>query len=255
MLTFIKPFIYNQQTVMKTKLAIIIPCYNEANRLNIQEFNDFLSQNPTITFIFANDGSQDDTLKVLENICAINANASLLDFKENAGKAETVRKSLKAAQEKITCEYYGYFDADCATPLYEILNVTNLTQQNRYKMILCSRIKRLGANVERKFSRHLLGRSFATFASLVLKLPVYDTQCGAKILHHSTIESVTSEKFISKWLFDIEVIFRVLKCPSQANEFYEYPLSKWHDIAGSKLKIMDFIKAPLELLKIWVKYR
>jgi hypothetical protein len=35
----------------------------------------------------------------------------------------------------------------------------------------------------------------------------------------------------------------------------EVPLNEWVEVGGSKLKVMDFIKVPLELLKIRRHYK
>lgn len=99
-----------------------------------------------------------------------------------------------------------------ATPINELLLIFDKIQSSdHFKIALGSRLQRLGANIERKDLRHYLGRIFATFASIILKLIVYDTQCGAKILHQSIISITCNEVFISKCLFDVEIVARVIK--------------------------------------------
>ena len=66
------------------------------------------------------------------------------------------------------------------------------------------------------------------------------------------------EKFISRWFFDVELLFRIKKTTLfQENEniIYELPLDTWHDVGGTKLKIKDFFLAPWELIKINCYYR
>ena len=123
-------------------------------------------------------------------------------------------------------------------------------------MILCSRIKRLGASVERNRKRHILGRVFSTFASIILKLPVYDTQCGAKIVCTSVIDDAFEHTFITKWLFDIEIIARLRnKYPEKIlHILFEHPITQWKDVSGSKLKLKHMLKVPFELIKIKRKY-
>jgi len=115
----------------------------------------------------------------------------------------------------------------------------------------------LGAQVKRKNSRHYLGRIFATVASKILKLPVYDTQCGAKLYKKNIVLQLFEEQFITKWLFDVELLARYINLFGRGNaieKIYEFPVFRWEDVGASRLKIIDFIKAPLELWKINKKY-
>jgi hypothetical protein len=68
---------------------------------------------------------------------------------------------------------------------------------------------RLGAQIERSFVRHVLGRVFVTVASSLLKLYAYDTQCGAKLFRRDAVGSLFGGEFVSRWLFDIELYLRL----------------------------------------------
>jgi hypothetical protein len=127
-------------------------------------------------------------------------------------------------------------------------------------MIIGSRVKLLGRHIERRPSRHYLGRFFATAASAVLGLAVYDTQCGAKLFRASSAISFFQQPFCSRWIFDVEIIARLIQArrgkesrqPEQV--IYEVPLLAWKDIPGSKLKYSDFVRAAWELLRIRNRY-
>ena len=86
---------------------------------------------------------------------------------------------------------------------------------------------------------HYLGRVFATFASITIGLPVYDTQCGFKVFNHQLAYEIFSKNFISKWIFDVELF---LRAKSKDTFFKEIPLKYWVDISGSKLKKQTFYK-------------
>lgn len=236
---------------------IVIPCYNEAERLSIQSFIDFVVSNPSISFLFVNDGSSDNTFEILDGIVKNNSNLYLLNLEHNSGKAEAVRKGMIFGVEKFNPKMIGFWDADLATPLNEIINFIRIMDVHDFDVVTGLRLMRLGARVRRSTKRHYLGRVFATVASNILRLPVYDTQCGAKLYKATIVPILFEEKFITRWLFDVEILARYL-CHfgyKEAKEnIYEYPLYQWMDVGQTRLKKSDFFKAPVELLKIKRKY-
>jgi hypothetical protein len=92
---------------------------------------------------------------------------------------------------------------------------------------------------------------------MTLKMPVYDTQCGAKLVRRELAEIIFREKFISRWLFDVELIARIVAKFGHFKAIgciYEFPLNIWTDEGKSKVKISDFLRAPYELILIRHKY-
>ncbi|WP_336066767.1 glycosyltransferase [Mesoflavibacter sp. CH_XMU1404-2] len=240
------------------KITIIIPCYNEEKRLNIPVFLDYSKNNPDIDFLFVNDGSTDRTAQILIDFCKTVPSFTFLDLEQNKGKAGAIREGVLSLKENNPYDFIGYFDADLATPLFEINNfIEQIEKRKGMLFIMGTRFARMGASINRKASRHYIGRIFATLVSIILKIPVYDTQCGAKIIHKSVVFDIFREPLITKWLFDVELLARLEKLLGykQAKQvILEVPLQQWDEIAGSKLKPIDFLKAPIELLRIWKNY-
>src|SRR5450755_2330812 len=243
-------------------LCLVIPCYNEARRLDVESFRAFLDTSPDVQFLFIDDGSRDSTVEVLESLCAgFESRAAILRCQVNGGKAEAVRRGMLHALDHSQAKFFGFWDADLATPLKagpQFLEV--LEQRPDIEMVFGARVKLLGRHVERIAVRHYLGRVFATAVSTVLRLPVYDTQCGAKIFRATPLtRQVFAEKFLSKWVFDVEIIARYLNLYRTAGRrlegaIYEYPLDAWIDVAGSKVRPRDFFTAFLDVVRIKLKY-
>jgi glycosyltransferase involved in cell wall biosynthesis len=199
------------------------------------------------------DGSRDRTKEVLRSLAAEHDNVECLILEQNSGKANAVREAMLSLKDNGDYQYVGYWDADLATPFDQV--DLFLSQIDNQDFVLGSRLNRLGAKIERKWYRHILGRVFATLASLSLGIAVYDTQCGAKFIKRNLIESLFTERFISYWLFDVELLFRLKNLAEfDQGKLLEIPLFKWKDVAGSKLALKDFIKAPMELLKMVLHY-
>lgn len=234
------------------KTAIIIPCYNEGSRLKSDEFLDFLKNRLELNFIFVNDGSKDNTLDIINKIAEESPQCHAVDQDKNWGKAFAVFTGFNTALKK-DYDYIGFWDADLATPLDMIPEFTDLLDKGNFDAVFGCRIKRLGADIQRHISRHYSGRIMATLISKVLKLGVYDTQCGAKIFRvNETLKNAFSTPFKTKWVFDVELIARLQKISKGnfAEKIYEYPLAVWHDVDGSKIKFRDGFVALYDLLKI-----
>ena len=109
----------------------------------------------------------------------------------------------------------GFFDADLATPLGTIDDfLAVLRTRPDVEFVLGSRVMLMGRDIRRKATRHYVGRVFATAVSLALDLPVYDTQCGAKVLRaNAATATLFDTPFRSPWIFDVELIARYLRLP------------------------------------------
>lgn len=237
---------------------IVIPCYNEEKRLSEKAFAEYADTHKGISFLFVNDGSNDSTLSTLQRLVSQNDRMHLLDLPGNVGKAEAVRRGFLHATTQFNAELIGFWDADLATPLSEIEAMISSMERGGYDIVTGLRLMRLGAQVWRKKTRHYTGRCFATVASMLLDLPVYDTQCGAKLFKSGIVPQLFTEPFITKWLFDVELLARYKKLFGKAQtikQVYEHPVMAWVDVSGSRLRSHDFVKAPKELWKIWRKYK
>ena len=190
--------------------GIVVPCYNEEERLQLSEFSRFFKTDNTTFFCFVDDGSTDGTKKIVADFVKKNperAQSVFLSF--NQGKAEAVRQGIKTLLKTHKFQFVGYWDADLATPLSTIPEFIGKFQSSRSLVAVCgSRILRLGASIHRSVFRHYFGRVFAMVASNILNIPVYDTQCGAKLFRTEHAELIFSKPFLSRWFFDVELFAR-----------------------------------------------
>ena len=234
------------------KIALVIPCYNESTRLNAQAFKSFEKTTPEIDFYFVNDGSKDHTLEILHRHFEKD---HVIDLQPNRGKGEAVREGMEKVFHKDQYDYIGFLDADLSTPLEELQSFLAFCKKG-FKVIIGSRILRLGGNIERKWYRHYPSRVSATLISNALELPVYDTQCGAKLFHKSLIPLIIKEPFLSKWIFDVEIFFRLKKHSSlKLEDYQEIPLRRWSDVGDSHVRFKDFIRSLMDLIQMIIKYR
>ena len=244
------------------KTVIVVPCYNEAHRLPKKTFQDFLSTSCDITLIFVDDGSTDATLSMLEELRGHHSDrVQVLHREVNAGKGEAVRQGMLQALGLPDADFVGFWDADLATPLAAVSDLLQvLLDHPEIQMVFGARVKLLGRYIERLPIRHYLGRVFATVVSVLLRMPVYDTQCGAKIFRVTPVlRQLLTGSFCSRWVFDVEILARFIRlhggdAVGASGMIYEFPLYCWRDVAGSKVKPADFFRAFSDVVKIYNRY-
>jgi glycosyltransferase involved in cell wall biosynthesis len=243
--------------MVERPITVVVPCFNEAGRLRLTEFRNYAATHPDVRFLFVDDGSTDSTRRLL----AIEArnhpdSAMLLPLEKNAGKGEAVRLGMLKAIEEGT-RFVAYWDADLATPLEEMTRMVEcLGKGPEISCVMGARVRLLGRNIQRKAVRHYLGRIFASAASWVLRIPVYDTQCGAKLFRVTDdLQSALARPFRSRWIFDVELLARLSELYGNDAEkrMVEYPLRTWQDIGGSRLRAKDFFRAAFNLLELWLR--
>lgn len=240
---------------------IVVPCFNEEGRFCAGEFSRFVDSTPGVDFLLVNDGSRDGTLGVLQSLRRQRPNRiSVLNLEKNVGKAEAVRQGfLTAFSWQQDC--VGFLDADLATPLAAIPQLRDVLQRRAdIDIVIGARLPLQGRRIERRPIRRFLGGLFAAWASWILGVSIRDTQCGAKLFRSTAgAQRLFTDPFCSRWIFDVELLarrVRDLRATGQSTNslVYELPLDDWREIAGSKLKSGDFVKAARELFQIYFKY-
>lgn len=238
---------------------MIIPCFNEEHRFKQEHFLDYFHHNPAIDFCLVNDGSTDGTEKLLAQLRKVDEKRiCCYTLEKNTGKAEAIRQALLYLSAKNGYDYIGYIDADFAAPLTQINHILSYFNGHlTHSIIAGSRVKRLGATIKRSSSRHYLGRVFATVASVLLRLPIYDSQCGLKLIEAQAAKELFAAPFKTKWLFDLELWFRLRNLVGIEKillQTIEVPLNDWQEKSGSKIKFKHMLSVPVDLFRIHKAY-
>lgn len=244
---------------MKNKyfLIVVVPCFNEAKRLELIKWIEYIQSHPDYFFIFVNDGSHDETAIELEKLSP-NNNLKILDHQNNQGKADAVFSGISFATMHYDYEFIAFIDADLSVPLCEIDRFSNILISNPDLVLaLGSRVQMLGKKIKRNLMRHYVSRVIATFVCKILDEPVYDTQCGLKVFRKNIIKNVFNEPFISRWLFDLEILarYKVVNGSKEFNEkLIEVPVIEWIEKENSNVSYLHFFSILSDLIKIKRKY-
>jgi SAM-dependent methyltransferase len=246
-----------RRTATPGACTVVVPCFNEADRLDPAQLGTLIEA-AGAHVLAVDDGSTDGTADMLDKLAAPDPERmSVLSLGANRGKGEAVRQGLIEAIAS-GADIVAYCDADFATPPEEIARlVATMRADDGIDVVLGSRVAMLGSDIRRSVFRHYSGRIFATASSLVLGVPVYDTQCGAKVLRVTpALRRALEAPFVTRWVFDVELLGRLLRDrdPSDPSagrgRFVEVPLVRWSEPGGSKLTLASRLRAAADLARI-----
>ena len=239
-------------------VGVVIPCYNEEERLSRALFQDFIDKNLGYHLCFVNDGSTDNTLEVLEKLRKGNEESiSIYNCEKNGGKAEAVRQGILHLMDTKEFDYLGYLDADLSTDFRDFKDLVDTLGNSDFKIVSGSRIDRMGANIAKESSRKLISMTINMIIQKILGMSFKDTQCGAKIMNREIASTMFNKKFKTKWLFDVEIFMRMRKKYGKQKVqqlICEQPLKRWIHADGSKLSMKDSVKIVGQLAQIAIHY-
>lgn len=244
---------------MNSGILLVIPVFNEANRWNNDYFLRLASEvQGGADFLFVNDGSSDTTQILIEELCSKSGRFNFLVSERNLGKAESVRNGFLFGISK-GYQGVGFLDADGAFHSVDVVKIVKLfsdkTSSNQeFKAIWSSRISLAGRSIKRSKLRHLFGRLISTLIVGGSGFMPWDTQSGLKIfmVDHNFV-TIISERFRTRWFFEVELIQRHKKVFSINLNVWEEPLDYWSDIKGSKINLKQYFFIFAEVLFIVMK--
>ncbi len=248
----------NNGLIREKCIGVVIPCYNEEDRLLSDEFTAFVYANVGYHLCFVNDGSTDKTLEVLNKLSEGREDyISVYNCEKNGGKAEAVRQGVLHLAQNSELDYIGFLDADLSTDFQDFDDLVKTIETTKYKIVSGSRISRMGANITKQSARQIISLTINYIIRKILGMNFKDTQCGAKIIDKDVIPILFNDKFITRWLFDVEMFLRMKKhFGEKAKSFIcEQPLKRWIHADGSKLSMRDSLKIAFQLTKIASHYR
>jgi len=241
--------------------VLVIPCHNEALRLDIGRIYAMLEREPDWHFLFVDDGSTDGTALMLEELRrSFRDQVLVLTLPQNAGKAEAVRQGLlHALDQQPSPAYVGYLDADFSTPPEALEPFRDLLQRRKdLQGVIGVRLELGGRHIKRELHKTVLNKTLAWLSSAVMGVRFRDPTCGAKLLRASPeLRSALHRPFLSRGIFDVELISRLGLYYDRAGlgplewSLYEYPLDQWNDVGGSHRKLDDYFDALWDLGKIF----
>lgn len=157
----------------------------------------------------------------------------LLALPENIGKGGAVYEGWSTHQGEL---WLMFVDADGSVSAKEVARLIKLARQEKEynRAYFASRVKMLGRLVERLLRRHLMGRIYATLVSELLHVPVYDSQCGCKLVPRVCFENVREQLSFMGFSFDVDLLMALRE---DGCEVVEVPVD-WKEIPGGTIHLI-----------------
>lgn len=228
---------------MKKRIDICIPALNEADIIleTLSELDILANEHSNFDwrFIVVDNGSTDNTANIVSGVN--NSRYSVIKLSER-GKGLAVREAALVSE----ADFFGYIDADLSAPPSYLINLVNEVKAGA-SIALGSRLIN-SSEVKRSAWRTVTSKLFNAYASLMVPVPVSDTQCGLKIMDKQG-KLVLTECVENGWFFDRELIgkaakgnLKISEIPIKWQEFY-YP--------GRKSKLNLFIGGLSSLITLY----
>ncbi|MCX5788093.1 MAG: glycosyltransferase [Elusimicrobia bacterium] len=222
---------------MPVKTLVVLPSFRESARLPgvFREIRSLVAPpGHQVSFLLVDDGSGEEECRRLAALIEEHGLASrmaLLSLGRNQGKGAAILAGFKRGLAE-GHDYLAFMDSDGAIPVAELYRaVRYAASANEVSAVIGARVKMLGRNVARSYSRHYIGRVFATFVSAYFQVPVYDSQCGLKIIRRDVLERYLDVPTDKRWVWDTELLLAML---AGGERVHELPID-WKEIAGSKI--------------------
>jgi len=234
--------------LLKIKLSIVIPAYNEEKRIpkTLNEYYNFFKRELGREFelIIIPNNCKDNTLDVVKKFSKNKRNVIIKDIPCYVGKGGAVIKGFELARG----ELIGFTDADNSTTPENFFKLYN--NLNGFDGIIASR-KMKGARMfpPREFSKEFSSALYTLFVRIFFNLKYKDTQCGAKLFRRNVAKALSKRISERGWEFDVNILYL---CKKNNFKIREYPIF-WSDCEGSKLNHFDGIKSILKLIKYRLK--
>lgn len=226
----------------RAQVNIVIPAYNEGRRLPdyLPRLCEALAKSSLpwrITIV--DDGSrEEDSRRMQECARMCGEQVRFHRLPANVGKGGAVYAAWDLDDDS---EWVGLLDADGSIPPQEVLRVLSLLGQDDTDAFFASRCKILGRTIHRSWLRHVCGRVFATLVAAVTGIPVYDSQCGFKLIRRRCYEAVRNRLREKRFAFDVELLVTLRQSGAR---IIEVPID-WFDVPGSKL---HFVRDAAQML-------
>ena len=226
------------------EISIVIPCYNESDNLSIliENCRKILKTNKIkIEFVIVNNGSNDNTKKVLKNF-NLNKNFKILHLEENFGYGNGIIEGLQYS----SCKYLAWTHADLQTDISDVIR--GIKHYSKDSVLV------KGNRVKRGFVSKLLSLGMSFYCYVILGLWIDEINAQPKIFSKNFFQKLVS-KAPKDFSIDLYLCISALK-HNKIQEFSVFFKKRKYGISkGGEGSFVQKIKIIIRTIKFVNKYK
>ena len=233
------------------KLSVIMPAYNEADRLhhNLLEVLHTLDSAPEwcavqpFEVILVDDGSTDETASITRQVNATDARCKLVSYRPNRGKGAALRTGFECAQG----EWVAFLDADLDLHPNLLYGMFEIARAKRAAVVIGSK-QHPQSQVDYSFLRRVYSLGYYLLVRLLFGLPVHDTQTGIKLFKHDVLSYAFPRMKVFGYAYDLELL---VLAHQQGVRIAEAPVTVTSQRLSRRIGLRDVIVMMRDTLGIW----
>ena len=227
------------------EVAIILPAYNEAKRLEktVERITGEMNgMSIPYEIIIAEDGSKDGTDAIAARLAQQNPAIRHIHSTERSGRGRALNQSFASTDAGIVI----YCDVDLATDTKHIRQLIDAIKSGS-DVATGSRLMK-DSDVERPFNREFASRGYNYLVRFMLRSRLFDHQCGFKAFNRKTILPLLSDVKDTHWFWDTELLVRAQR---KGMKVYEFPVHWRHGGATTVNLKRDVLYMGSRVFRLW----
>ncbi|MFR2745355.1 MAG: glycosyltransferase [Roseburia hominis] len=235
-------------SIYEKKLSIVIPAYNEGERIyeNLLEMSKLLSSFVTdYEMIVVNDGSKDNTEGEIRRASETVKNIVSAGYQMNRGKGGAIKEGVKCA----TGDYIAFLDADMDLSPMHLKDFLAKMEETSATAVIGSKMHK-DSKVNYPLPRKIMSLGYFLLLKMLFRLNIKDTQTGVKLFEADALKKVMRQVSTDGFAYDIEIL--ALICAS-GGTIVEMPIELIFQRTNGwgRIRLSDVMEVAQDTMKIY----